>query len=119
MIELFDIEKCDACGAQNVKGLVACSIFGSYSGTWCEECLRSGRDSYEQMVSYIADVGHWPEGINDTYKSEVRRQLKLHGKTEEEFTKDVENVIKLFNEPMPTYTIRCSDTEYIKIKEVF
>jgi hypothetical protein len=104
MIDLYNIEKCEACGAENVKGAVACSLFGAYSGAWCEDCLRTGRDSYKLMVSYIADAGHWPEDINSTFQTEVRRQLKLHNKTEEEFKKDVDKMIEDFmNTPMPTY----------------
>lgn len=42
------------------------------------------------MVDYIADAGRWPDDINEVYQEEVRRQLKLHSKTEEEFKEDVE-----------------------------
>jgi hypothetical protein len=106
MIEFYNIEKCAACGSENTKGAVACSMFGSYSGAFCEECLKLGRDIYKQMVDYISFAGHWPEDINDTYKAEVMRQLKLHGKTEEEFIKDVNAAIIRFNEtPFPTYAI--------------
>jgi hypothetical protein len=92
-LDLHDIEKCEACGAENVKGLVACSLFGAYSGAWCENCIREGRDSYNLMVDYIANAGRWPDDINEIYQEEVRRQLKLHDKTEAEFAADVENVI--------------------------
>lgn len=105
-INLYDIKKCEACGAKNVKGAVACSLFGAYSGAWCEDCLRSGRDSYDQMVSYIADVGMWPDEINEAFQIEVRRQLILHGKSEEEFATDVEKEIMFFKDaPLPTYVI--------------
>ena len=95
-LDLHDIEKCEACGAENVKGLVACSLFGAYSGTWCKNCLREGRDSYDLMVGYIADAGMWPDDINEIFQAEVRRQLKLHNKTEEEFKEDVEREIRFF-----------------------
>lgn len=97
MIEFYDIEKCNACGAENVKGAVACSLFGAYSGAWCEECLRTGRDSYDQMVSYIAEAGRWPDDVNGAFQTEVRRQLKLHNITEEEFKKDVDEVISFID----------------------
>jgi hypothetical protein len=92
-LDLHDIARCEACGAENVKGLVACSLFGAYSGAWCENCIREGRDSYNLMVDYIANAGRWPDDINEIYQEEVRRQLKLHDKTEAEFAADVENVI--------------------------
>ena len=92
-MELINLEKCDVCRAKNVKGIVACSMFGAYSGSWCEKCLREGRDSYSQMVSYIAAAGVWPDDINEIYQQEVRRQLKLHNKTEEEFINDVNTCI--------------------------
>jgi hypothetical protein len=101
-LDLHDIARCEACGAENVKGLVACSLFGAYSGAWCENCLREGRDSYDLMVDYIADVGQWPDDINETYQEEVRRQLKLHNKTEEEFKKDVDKIIEFLRSDMPT-----------------
>jgi hypothetical protein len=106
MIDLHDINKCEACGAKNVKGAVACSLFGSYSGSWCEKCLREGRDSYSQMVSYISCAGPWPDGINESFQEEVRRQLKLHNKTEEEFKRDLDKMLEDFmSTPMPTYVI--------------
>ena len=46
------------------------------------------------MVNYISCAGHWPQDINDTYQEEVRRQLKLHDKTEAEFAADVDEEIK-------------------------
>ena len=106
-LDLYDITRCDACGKENVKGLVACSLFGAYSGSWCEECLKVGGDSYDQMVSYIADAGRWPDDINEVFQSEVRRQLKLHNKTEEEFKKDVDKAASFLLDipPMSTYTI--------------
>lgn len=105
-LDLHDIARCAACGAENVRGIVACSVFGAYSGSWCEKCLREGRDSYDQMVSYIADAGVWPDDINEIYQQEVRRQLKLHNKTEEEFKREVDDLIeRLKNEPPVTYVI--------------
>lgn len=105
-LNLHDINKCEACGAENVKGLVACSLFGAYSGAWCEKCLSEGRDSYKFMVDYIASAGRWPDDINEVYQGEVRRQLRLHDKTEEEFKRDIDKMLEDFkNEPMPTYVI--------------
>jgi hypothetical protein len=45
------------------------------------------------MVEYIANAGRWPEDINEIYQEEVRRQLRLHNKTEAEFAADVEKAI--------------------------
>jgi hypothetical protein len=101
-IELHNIVKCKACGAEKVKGLVACSLFGAFTGAWCEECLRIGRDSYDLMVDYIASAGRWPDGINEVYQCEVRRQLRLHDKTEEEFKKDIDKIIEFLRSDMPT-----------------
>ena len=105
-IDMYDITKCEACGAENTKGLVACSLFGSYSGSWCENCLTEGRDSYSQMISYIAAAGRWPDDINKVYQQEVRRQLKLHNKTEEEFKRDIDDLIEHIKNELPvTYVI--------------
>ena len=46
------------------------------------------------MVAYIACAGHFPEDINETYRSDVRRMLPLWGKTEAEFIRDVDAMIQ-------------------------
>ena len=92
-IDLQNIAKCDACGATNVLGYVACSAFGAQSFAYCEACLAVDKEPYRAIVNDISCAGRWPEDINPIYQKEVRRQLKLHGKTEEEFAKDVDRAI--------------------------
>jgi hypothetical protein len=92
-IKPHKIEKCAACGAINTKGFVVCSGFGAFSDAICTQCISEGREVYQQIVNYIAEAGHWPQDINEAYQEEVRRQLRLHNKTEEEFRNDVEAVI--------------------------
>jgi hypothetical protein len=101
MIPKFEpqkIEKCAACGAKNTEGFVVCSGFGAFSDAICLSCISEGREPYQQVVNYIADAGPWPDGINEDYQEEVRRQLRLHNKTEEEFAADVEQAIIFFNQ---------------------
>lgn len=101
MISKFEpqkIEKCAACGATDTKGFVVCSGFGAFSFPLCLSCISEGREVYSQMVDYIADAGFWPDDINEDYQEEVRRQLRLHNKTEEEFAADVEQAIIFFNQ---------------------
>lgn len=93
--ELQKIEKCAACRATGIEGFVVCSSFGPFSFPLCLSCILEGREVYRQVVDYIADAGHWPDDINSDYQEEVRHQLRLHNKTEEEFAADVENVIAL------------------------
>ena len=84
--------KCGGC--KKAEGTTTvCSIFGAISYVLCEDCLRSGKENYRNMVEYIANAGRWPEDINEIYQEEVRRQLRLHNKTEAEFAADVENAI--------------------------
>ncbi len=84
--------KCGGC--RNAEGsTTVCSIFGAISYVLCDECIRLGKENYRNMVDYIACAGHWPHDINEVYQTEVRRQLKLHNKTEEEFINDVEYAI--------------------------
>lgn len=84
--------KCGGC--KKAEGTVTvCSMFGSISYVLCEDCLKSGKENYRNMVEYIANAGRWPEDINEIYQEEVRRQLRLHNKTEEEFAADVEKAI--------------------------
>lgn len=97
-LEPQNIEKCAACGAKDTKGFVVCSGFGAFSDAICLSCISEGREPYQQIVNYIADAGPWPDGINEDYQEEVRRQLRLHNKTEEEFATDVEQAIIFFNQ---------------------
>jgi hypothetical protein len=84
--------KCGGC--KKAEGTTTvCSIFGAISYVLCEDCLRSGKENYRNMVEYIANAGRWPEDINEIYQEEVRRQLRLHNKTEAEFAADVEKAI--------------------------
>lgn len=90
---MINIDKCDACGAENTIGLVASSAFGATSYAYCACCLAEDKEPYRAIVNYISAAGHWPQDINKIYQREVRRQLKLHNKTEEEFRDDVECAI--------------------------
>jgi hypothetical protein len=81
-------------GCREAEGItVVSSMFGATSFALCDKCLKEGREDYRNMVNYISAAGHWPQDINEIYQAEVRRQLKLHGKTEEEFRDTVENAI--------------------------
>ncbi len=92
------LDSCDVCGKTNVEGYVVASVFGPCSNAVCLECLESGKEPYYEMVAYISEAGNWPTDINEMYQKEVRRQLELHGKTEEQFKEDVERMIELFND---------------------
>lgn len=82
-------------GCREAEGItVVSSMFGATSFALCDKCLREGREDYRNMVNHISVAGHWPQDINEIYQAEVRRQLKLHGKTEEEFRNAVENAIR-------------------------
>lgn len=86
--------KLKCAGCKKAEGItVVCSMFGATSFALCDKCLKEGREDYRNMVNYISCAGHWPQDINDIYQEEVRRQLKLHNKTEEEFRNDVEEAI--------------------------
>lgn len=103
--------KCRVCGKPENRPteehVVVGSVFGAFSYTLCKDCLKQGKEDYHNMVSYIACAGRWPDDINEAYQQEVRRQLKLHNKTEEEFAKDVEEEDKFLMElpPMSTYVL--------------
>lgn len=86
--------KLKCAGCKKAEGItVVCSMFGATSFALCDKCLKEGREDYRNMVNYISCAGHWPQDINDIYQEEVRRQLKLHNKAEEEFRNDVEEAI--------------------------
>jgi hypothetical protein len=87
------LERCEVCGAKDVLGLAVCSTFGAHTFACCEACLAVDKEPYRAIVNYISAAGHWPQDINKMYQREVRRQLKLHNKTEEEFRNDVEEAI--------------------------
>lgn len=84
--------KCDSCGTIT-ECMPVCGAFGAITYSCCLKCLAEGREPYRNIVDYIASAGRWPKDINDTYQAEVRRQLKLHDKTETGFAADVEDAI--------------------------
>jgi hypothetical protein len=96
-----NIGNCAVCGKPDAKGYVVASAFGPCSNAICLDCLIQGKEVYEQMVAYIAIAGRWPDDVNEFYQREVRRQLKLHNKTEEEFAKDVDCVIAFRQDSCP------------------
>lgn len=87
--------KCDVCG-KDAECIVAASAFGPISFDYCDECLQQGKEPYRAIVAYIACAGHFPDDINETYQKEVSRQLKLHNVSEEDFIRDVDADIELY-----------------------
>ena len=107
-VKLLDIrpptlKQCDCCKKRVANINAVSSIFGAFTLSVCGDCALSGRDSYDLMVSDIACCGRFPDDINEAYREEVRYQLKLHGKTEEQFIKDVDDCNKDFMEAMRDY----------------
>lgn len=94
--ELFDFEvACHCCGAKSRhkehKLTTVSSVFGGFSIALCGDCLFSRKEPYWAVVNSICFAGgnNFPEGINELFVEEVRRQLKLHNVSEEQFVKDV------------------------------
>ena len=85
---------CEVCGKRNTDFVTCASKFGPMSFCYCSDCFKEGKEPYDAVVAYIACAGHFPEDINEEYQKEVRRQLVLHNKTEDEFIKDVDNFIE-------------------------
>lgn len=105
-------KQCDCCKKWVSNTHAVSSVFGAFTLSVCDECALSGRDSYSLMVSYISCAGRFPDDINEAYREEVRCQLKLHGKTEEQFIKDVDDYDKDLTEAMRDYAERnCSKSE--------
>lgn len=105
-------KQCDCCKKWVSNTHAVSSVFGAFTIGVCDECALSGRDSYSLMVSYIGCAGRFPDDINEAYREEVRCQLKLHGKTEEQFIKDVDDYDKDLMEAMKDYAERnCSKSE--------
>ena len=102
------MNRCEACGKETDQIYTVCSMFGAFTMGICEGCLKEGRDSYSLMVSEIAYCGRFPDDINEAYREEVRYQLKLHGITEEQFIKDVDDYNKDLIEAMKDYAERNS-----------
>lgn len=84
------IGTCDICGKENIEVDTICSTFGAFSHSCCRDCLKSGKESYDMMVTYIACAGRFPEDINEEYRTLVRTQLELYGISEKQFIKEVE-----------------------------
>lgn len=97
------MKQCDCCKKWVSDTHAVSSVFGAFTLSVCDDCALSGRDSYGLMVSYIGCAGRFPDDINEAYREEVRCQLKLHGKTEEQFIKDVDDYDKDLMEAMKDY----------------
>lgn len=102
-------KQCDCCKKWVTNTHAVASAFGAFTIGICDECALSGRDSYGLMVSYISCAGRFPDDINEAYREEVRYQLNLHGKTEEQFIKDVDDMNKDLMEAMKDYAEGSSD----------
>jgi hypothetical protein len=91
---------CAACGKEVEKITTVCSSFGGYSFGLCDKCVTEMREPYNLMVADIAmvTVGDFPNGVNEVFQKEVMRQLELHGKTVEEFNKDIKEMLEIFDE---------------------
>lgn len=88
--------RCDVCG--NPARVVAASAYGATSYAFCDDCLEKGLEPYSGVVAYIACAGYFPEDIDEVYRADVRRMLPLWGKTEEEFIRDVDEMIRRLGE---------------------
>lgn len=103
---------CDVCGASG-ECTVCSSIFGAFSFSYCQDCFDLSREPYASVVNMVACAGPWPDGISASYQTEVRRQLRLHNKTEEEFIADVmeaDRQMQLFFSSVPEGAI--SDDQF-------
>ena len=87
--------QCEVCGKYVDKLYYYASPFGPVSFGHCKECLEPCKEPYWAIVLYTAGAGHFPEDISDDYVKIIRRQLKLHDITEEQFIKDVETQLEL------------------------
>lgn len=94
LANMIDFEKCahpgtcDVCGRET-KVAVCASTMGPVNHAYCQECRAAGAEPYNFMAAYIAAAGEWPDDINPNMQARIRTLLAFHGKTEEEFSKDV------------------------------
>lgn len=111
-IRIPETKKCDSCGASAQDINVVASAFGPITIGVCNDCLTTCKEPYNLMVNYISCAGRFPDDISDVYKKEVRRQLKLHCKSEKEFIADVDKAIKEEMEFFRDYDERNSNQSY-------
>ena len=81
--------RCQVCGKETDVAVFS-STMGAISFAYCKDCAENGYEPYGVMVSYISCAGSWPDDINEEYQEIVRNNLRFFGKTEEEFSNDVE-----------------------------
>lgn len=82
--------RCHVCGKETDVAVFASTI-SACSFAYCEDCAAHGYEPYGEMVAYISCVGRWPDDVNEMYQGLIRRNLKFHNKTEEEFAHDVDH----------------------------
>ena len=101
---MFDFDKCAQHGKCEVCGketdvVARMSSIGPMIFSCCKACLAADAEPYERMGSYIACAGEWPKDIGAAYQVQVRRLLGIHGKTEEEFSRDVSGAMREIGTP--------------------
>jgi hypothetical protein len=82
--------ECCVCGNKKQDELhVVCSTYGAMSECFCAECIKSNKENYSSMLCYYSCAGTKMSDFNETYANHALEQLKMHGKTVEEFESDL------------------------------
>ena len=83
--------KCEVCGKESDELYVRSSTCGASSYAYCLDCLESGAEPYDALVSYISLAGCQPKDINEYYLEVIKATLKRLNVSDEKFWSDVKN----------------------------
>jgi hypothetical protein len=84
---------CNVCGKVTDELQVCNSALGAFSLSYCNDCYEKGLEPYQLIVSSTAEIGHFPEDINQEYQEYIKNMLKGLDIPEEQFINDVDNFI--------------------------
>lgn len=91
--------RCAVCGKP--ADVVACSSLEAMSFAYCYDCIENDLEPYGHVVVHVGcNYGKFPDDVPEEFQREIRHMLPFWGKTEEEFTRAVNQIA---DDPMIPY----------------
>ena len=86
---MFHKGKCQVCGKET--DVAKCgSVFGpDEKFLYCEECMETGAEPYNELVTYICNSECGPDELTDAFNEIIDASVKAANKTTKQFWKDV------------------------------
>jgi hypothetical protein len=96
-IDMKRLMDCEVCGKETFDYKVVSSALGPVSFRYCPDCLESGAEPYNMLVSTVAMIGG-VDAVAPWFKKVIETSCKAANKSEEEFLKDVKESERIMAE---------------------